>query len=178
MRILFAALALIGLAFPAMAIDQNGPTQSNPAVFKSSAVSGAVAASRSSAQSSSISGGSSSSLMFNLDASQPDRVRYDFSGGVKSVPDVYAPALAGGNPCVVSVSAGAGWLGAGFSFGMGLQDEGCETRAQAALLGNLGKPDLALSHMCLHLDAVRETIEANGGKCSEGEGCGDPRKSA
>ena len=163
------AIILALMASPAAAGDLQ-KFQSPDQRTKSRAESNAAAASLSAAQVSTIAEGGASysgsavSFTFNQAGGGGN------AGGttaIKTVPDVYAPALAGGNPCVVSVSAGAGWLGAGFSFGMGLQDEGCEVRQQAALLHNMGQADVALVHMCLHLPEVGETLKAMGGECTE-----------
>ena len=158
------AIILALMASPAAAVDLQ-KFQSPDQRTKSRAESNAAAASLSAAQVSTIAEGgasySGSAINFTFN---------EAGGGttaVKTVPDVYAPALAGGNPCVVSVSAGAGWLGAGFSFGMGLQDEGCEVRQQAALLHNMGEASVALAHMCIHLPEVGETLKTMGRECTK-----------
>ena len=157
------AIILALMASPAAAVDLQ-KFQSPDQRTKSRAESNAAALSAAEVSTIAEGGASYSGSAINFTFNEAG------NGGTKSiktVPDVYAPALAGGNPCVVSVSAGAGWLGAGLSFGMGLQDEGCEVRQQAALLHNMGEASVALAHMCIHLPEVGDTLKAMGRDCTE-----------
>ena len=100
-----------------------------------------------------------------------NRLTYAYEGTARSkistVPDVYAPSLAGGNPCQASASGGGSVLGFGVSAGYAWSDEDCSVRQEVALLGNMAKLQgtsmaMAYRHFCLHSDRVRETLAAEG----------------
>lgn len=81
---------------------------------------------------------------------------------VKNVPDVAAPSIVGGNPCMVSASVGGSFVGGGFGVGIGLEDEGCETRQVTALISNMGDRQAAYYHLCLHNEDFAETVKGMG----------------
>lgn len=65
-----------------------------------------------------------------------------------NTPDVFAPALAGGNPCALAASGGLAGLGAGATFGNMREGERCELRQAAALLANMGDRPGAFAVLC------------------------------
>jgi hypothetical protein len=81
-----------------------------------------------------------------------------------SVPDVSAPSVVGGNPCVIGASFGAAGLGFGVAAGVGIQDPECEMRQQVALLANIGLTDVAVARFCMD-DRVREAFALTGRPC-------------
>ncbi len=95
-----------------------------------------------------------------------DRVTYAYEGEsrarIETVPDVYAPALAGGNPCQASASIGGSVVGFGVSGGTSWSDDDCNVRQEVALIGNMGDKNLAFYHFCTHSDRVRATVKAKG----------------
>jgi hypothetical protein len=83
-----------------------------------------------------------------------------------SVPDVSAPSVVGGNPCVIGASFGASGLGFGVAAGVGVQDPECEMRQQVALLANIGLTDVAIARFCME-DDVREAFALSGRPCPQ-----------
>jgi hypothetical protein len=83
-----------------------------------------------------------------------------------SVPDVSAPSVVGGNPCVIGASFGASGLGFGVAAGVGVQDPECEMRQQVALLANIGLTDVAIARFCME-DEVREAFALSGRPCPQ-----------
>jgi hypothetical protein len=73
---------------------------------------------------------------------------------VKTVPSVFAPGLAaaGIETCLGSVSAGAGWLGGGVTFGTTITDYGCAARLDARTLWSMGLKKAAVARLCLNND--------------------------
>lgn len=65
-----------------------------------------------------------------------------------NTPDVFAPALAGGNPCALAASGGLGVPGYGATFGNMREGERCELRQAAALLANMGDRSSAFAILC------------------------------
>lgn len=96
---------------------------------------------------------------------------------LKTAPDVSAPSIVGGNPCMVSASLGVSGIGFGVAGGVGVEDRDCEVRQQVALLVNMGMSDAALLHFCLQDDGIRDTFEAMGYSCAEAEANVVPAKS-
>lgn len=64
------------------------------------------------------------------------------------VPDVAPPSISGGNPCSVGVSLGGSGMGGGGAFGLMWESHDCALRQQAALMANLGRPDVAVGLLC------------------------------
>lgn len=89
------------------------------------------------------------------------------SGGtqrIETTPDVNAPMISGGNPCVVGMSAGISVTGFGLSGGSMYQDKECELRQQAALLANMGLRSEAVAILCQN-DAKMQKALATTGRC-------------
>lgn len=74
---------------------------------------------------------------------------------LRNVPQVYAPALGGTNPCAQGASAGGAVAGFGITLGGQWSDQDCERRNAAALLHNTGQPAIAQEVLC-GSDSVRE----------------------
>ena len=67
---------------------------------------------------------------------------------IRNTPEIVAPNISGGNPCLVGISAGGSGPGFGLTFGIGYADKGCERRNSAALLNNIGERTAAVALMC------------------------------
>lgn len=94
----------------------------------------------------------------------PDKTR----ARVKTNPDVAAPSVIGGNPCLVGASGGVSAVGFGAALGLGIEDEDCETRQVVALVHNMGQKSAAYMHLCLHNPEFAGTVESMGySGCSE-----------
>lgn len=74
---------------------------------------------------------------------------------LRNVPQVYAPALGGTNPCTTGASAGGAVAGFGITLGGQWSDPDCERRNAAALLHNTGQTVLAQEVLCGNA-AIRE----------------------
>ena len=83
---------------------------------------------------------------------------------VKNVPEIVAPNISGGNPCLVGVSGGGAGPGIGITLGIGYSDRGCERRNSAALLNNIGEKAAAVELMCDD-DRVRAALARAGQPC-------------
>jgi len=83
------------------------------------------------------------------------------SGGVSSVPAVFAPGLsaAGIESCLGSVSMGASWLGTGLTGGGSIPDESCSARLDARTLWSFGLRRAALARVCLQPNIYRSMPE-------------------
>ncbi len=148
-----AAFAIALLASQALAVDRfQSPTQRTTSTAAAWAASGSVSQG---GDASSISQGGTASIIFN----NPGAVSYDFSGGVRNVPAVFAPALAGGNNCAMSASFGGSVMGFGISGGVGYESEPCNVRQEAALLHNMGKSSAAIEHLKRHIPRIAATFE-------------------
>jgi hypothetical protein len=75
---------------------------------------------------------------------------FNYSGGytLRNVPEIVAPNISGGNPCLVGASGGLAVAGFGMTLGGGWEDKGCERRNSAALLNNIGQQAVAVALMC------------------------------
>lgn len=83
---------------------------------------------------------------------------------IRNVPEIVAPNISGGNPCLVGVSGGGAGPGIGITLGFGYSDKGCDRRNNAALLSNMGLKDTAAELMCDD-DHVREAMLRSGHPC-------------
>ena len=90
------------------------------------------------------------SLPQRSESSSQNNVNYSGSYRLKNVPNVTAPALTTTltETCMGSTSAGAGWVGFGFSFGTTWRDSACVRRLDARQLHSLGYPLGAKELMC------------------------------
>lgn len=159
--IIVAIAIAIAIASPAFAIDRVASKSNSKSAAIAGAVSGAVSSSTS--QGGAGGGGGSSSLVFNAaPAGASQSITYDFSS---QVPDVYAPALAGGGACTESASAGTSHPGFGFSFGLSWEGENCAVRNEVMVLHNTQQIEEAKVHGCLHLERVKATYELMGKDC-------------
>ena len=84
---------------------------------------------------------------------------------LRNTPEIIAPNISGGNPCLVGISGGGAGPGIGITFGVGYSDKGCERRNSAALLSNIGQRDVAIELMCDD-QAVREAMQRSGHPCA------------
>jgi hypothetical protein len=80
---------------------------------------------------------------------------------VKNVPTVFAPGLAaaGLETCLGSVSAGAGVVGTGATFGTTIPDPSCAARLDARTLWSFGLRKAAVARLCLQPDIYRSMPE-------------------
>lgn len=85
---------------------------------------------------------------------------------IRNVPEIVAPNISGGNPCLVGVSGGGAGPGIGITLGFGYSDKGCDRRNNAALLSNIGMKDAAVALMCQD-DSVRRALAESGHPCAE-----------
>jgi len=81
---------------------------------------------------------------------------------IANTPDAYAPAVPGGNPCIIGQSAGVSMPGVGLAMGTGYQDKECELRQQAALLANMGLTDASIVLMCQQNPNLHKALVATG----------------
>jgi hypothetical protein len=84
---------------------------------------------------------------------------------LRNTPEIIAPNISGGNPCLVGISGGGAGPGIGITLGIGYADRGCERRNSAALLSNMGQKDVAVELMCDD-QAVREAMARTGHPCA------------
>lgn len=93
----------------------------------------------------------------------------DFKQRIHTTPDVIPPSLgsAGTHPCLIATSAGIGFTGFGVAGGSGHVDEGCETRNYAALLHNMGHPEVATAFLCMTNPEVESAFSKLGIDCYE-----------
>jgi hypothetical protein len=84
---------------------------------------------------------------------------------LRNTPEIVAPNISGGNPCLVGISGGGAGPGIGITFGVGYSDRGCERRNSAALLSNIGEKDVAIELMCDD-DNVRQAMARSGHPCA------------
>ena len=95
---------------------------------------------------------------------------YVLSGGgsstetLRNVPEIIAPNISGGNPCLVGVAGGVAVAGFGMTLGGGWEDAGCERRNSAALLNNIGEKPVAVALMCQDAK-VRQAFAEAGEPC-------------
>jgi hypothetical protein len=80
---------------------------------------------------------------------------------IKNVPTVFAPGLAaaGLETCLGSVSAGAGVVGTGATFGTTVPDPSCAARLDARTLWSFGLKKAAIARLCLQPDILRSMPE-------------------
>jgi hypothetical protein len=80
---------------------------------------------------------------------------------IKNVPTVFAPGLAaaGLETCLGSVSAGAGVVGTGATFGTTIPDPGCAARLDARTLWSFGLKKAAVARLCLTIDIYNSMPE-------------------
>lgn len=84
---------------------------------------------------------------------------------IRNVPEIVAPNISGGNPCLIGASGGVAVAGVGVTLGGGWSDKGCERRNEAALLSNMGEKDVAAELMCDD-DHVRAAMARTGHPCA------------
>jgi hypothetical protein len=84
---------------------------------------------------------------------------------LRNTPEIIAPNISGGNPCLVGISGGGAGPGIGITLGIGYSDKGCERRNSAALLSNIGEKDVAIELMCDDQN-VREAMQRSGHPCA------------
>jgi hypothetical protein len=84
---------------------------------------------------------------------------------LRNTPEIIAPNISGGNPCLVGISGGGAGPGIGITLGIGYSDKGCERRNSAALLSNIGEKAVAIELMCDDQN-VREAMLRSGHPCA------------
>jgi hypothetical protein len=84
---------------------------------------------------------------------------------IRNVPEIVAPNISGGNPCLTGFSGGGAGPGIGVTVGIGWEDKDCARRANAALLNNLGQHAAAIALLCQN-DAVARALAATGSPCT------------
>jgi hypothetical protein len=158
MRPLVYALSLSLALTTAPAIAQT-TTATGVGVAKSSSASAAkaVAISGQGGQG----GSSTSSLTVNANTPAVQTVNNTGTQTIKNVPTVFAPGLAaaGLETCLGSVSAGAGVVGTGATFGTTIPDPSCAARLDARTLWSFGLKKAAIARLCLQPDVYRSMPE-------------------
>ena len=93
-------------------------------------------------------------------------VHYSGEYDVRTVPNVSAPGLTTTltETCMGSTSAGAGWVGFGFSFGTTWRDNACVRRLDARQLSSIGY-NLGAKELMCDSDAVRDALKRPGKPC-------------
>lgn len=92
---------------------------------------------------------------------------------LRNTPEIVAPNISGGNPCLVGISGGGAGPGIGITFGVGYSDRGCERRNEAALLSNIGERDVAVELMCDDGN-VRAAMARTGHPCAADRATAQP----
>lgn len=85
---------------------------------------------------------------------------------IRTPPEIVAPNISGGNPCLVGISGGGSGPGIGITLGIGYSDKGCERRNNAAILNNIGEKNAAIELMCDD-EHVREALARAGHPCEQ-----------
>lgn len=85
---------------------------------------------------------------------------------LRNVPEIIAPNISGGNPCLVGISGGGAGPGIGVTIGIGYSDKGCERRNDAAILNNMGNKAAAVEVLCED-QMVRSAMVRAGTPCQE-----------
>ena len=88
--------------------------------------------------------GNSQSMTYN----ESEKVDYSGEYTIKTTPTIVAPDFGTANPCTVGISGGVSAIGGGITLGGHLLDEGCDRRANAARLAELGLVAAAQELMC------------------------------
>ena len=156
------AILLALVASPAAAVDLQkfqSPDQRTKSRAESNAASLSAAEVSTIAEGGASYSGSAVNFTFNQAGGG---ARYEIK---RNNPDVYAAALAGGNPCAVSASGGGGGGGVGITLAYGWEGENCGIRNEMIVLDNIGQRKEAQVHGCLHLERVKATYEAMGKDC-------------
>jgi hypothetical protein len=106
-------------------------------------------------------GSSTSSLTVNANTPAVQTVNNTGTQTIKNVPTVFAPGLtaAGLETCLGSVSAGAGVIGTGATFGTTIPDPSCAARLDARTLWSFGLKKAAIARLCLQPDVYRSMPE-------------------
>jgi hypothetical protein len=138
-------------------------TATGVGISRSSSTAGAVAIGGGNATGGSATGGAggtaSSSLTVNSNVPSVQTINSVASGTqtIKNVPTVFAPGLAaaGLETCLGSVSAGAGVVGTGATFGTTIPDPGCAARLDARTLWSFGLKKAAVARLCLMSDIYK-----------------------
>lgn len=106
---------------------------------------------------------SSSNLTLNSSVPAVQTLNQNVSGTqtIKNVPTVFAPGLtaAGLETCLGSISAGAGVVGTGATFGTTIPDAGCAARLDARTLWSMGLKKAAVARLCLMSDIYKSMPE-------------------
>ncbi len=88
---------------------------------------------------------------------------------IRNVPNVNAPALTSSNDtCMGSISAGAGFVGTGISFGTTWTDKNCLMLKNSRELWNMGMRGAAMARMCMD-KLNRDALEMTGFVCPQTE---------
>lgn len=186
-NVLLATLALISNGAYGQTASQstavNSSSVSNPKVRvignsigngASSSNSGARANTRSASRSAATGNTTTVNVGSNGNAADPSGTAADPSGQyigyggsltVRNTPEVIPPNVVGGNPCAVGASGGVSAPGLGLALGSTWADKACERRQQAALLFNMGEPQVALELLCQD-DNVRAAMKLGGKPCT------------
>lgn len=77
-----------------------------------------------------------------------------------NTPDVFAPAINGGNPCTVGASGGLAVPAFGLSFGASGEGQKCSQRMTAAILFQAGMSGAAIQLLCRDPDVQLAMIDA------------------
>jgi hypothetical protein len=155
-RPLVYALSL-SLAMAASPASAQTTTATGVGVAKSSSASAAKAVAISGQ------GGAGGTASVTLNSSVPATQTINNTGTqtIKNVPTVFAPGLAaaGLETCLGSVSAGAGVVGTGATFGTTIPDPSCAARLDARTLWSFGLKKAAIARLCLQSDIYRSMPE-------------------
>jgi hypothetical protein len=149
-------LSLAMISAPVMA---QTTTATGVGVSKSTSVS----ASRATAISGQGGAGGAAAVTLNSNVPAAQTINSVASGTqtIKNVPTVFAPGLAaaGLETCLGSVSAGAGVVGTGATFGTTIPDPSCAARLDARTLWSFGLRKAAVARLCLQPDIYRSMPE-------------------
>lgn len=106
-------------------------------------------------------GAASSVLTVNNPANTTSSTNVSGDQTLRNVPTVFSPGLAaaGLETCLGSVSAGAGVVGFGGSFGTTVPDPSCAARLDARTLWSFGLKKAAVARLCLNPDINRAMPE-------------------
>jgi hypothetical protein len=105
--------------------------------------------------------GGQASVTLNSNVPAAQTINNTGTQTIKNVPTVFAPGLAaaGLETCLGSVSAGAGVVGTGATFGTTIPDPSCAARLDARTLWSFGLKKAAVARLCLQPDIYRSMPE-------------------
>jgi hypothetical protein len=151
----------LSLALSATPAIAQTTTATGIGVAKSSSASASRATAIGGGQGIGTGGNSQAAVTINSSVPAAQTINNTGTSTIKNVPTVFAPGLAaaGLETCLGSVSAGAGVVGTGATFGTTIPDPSCAARLDARTLWSFGLKKAAIARLCLQSDIYRSMPE-------------------